>query len=255
MKDGKIIYIITILVLIVLILGLFRDSIFSGNTGTITIDHLDENSTIFLDDLENRRINQAGDNIKIKRITPGLHKILISRDGFWPWLKEVELEAGENVAISPFFAFTNTTGFLIGSTDPEYDDLKKKLEKVVLPDFENKKISEDGSIAIWVGENTLFVEWLLSEDERPDFFCNDFGCHSVMVSLGVGGGIRNVDFYKSRSDVVIVSFGNGIFAMEIDTSHNQNFQPIFEGQSPQFIGNDNNSIYLIDNNILRQVAL
>jgi hypothetical protein len=62
--------------------------------------------------------------------------------------------------------------------------------------------------------------------------------------------IRNLDFYKNRNDIFILSFGTGIFAIEADKTGTQNFQPIFDGYSPEFVKNDSKTIYLLDNNSL-----
>jgi hypothetical protein len=243
-------------ILVILVIGLFRDSIFSsGDTGTIVISHLDESSIIFLDNQENGRINKPRDNVSIKRIDSGFHSILISRDGYWPWLKEIEINSGETTKLFPFFVPQNTNGFLIEKEDVEYDELINQLNLVVAPSFENKKISDDEKVAIWVDSNTLFNEWLGDEEERPEYYCNEFGCHNVLVSLGVGAGLRNADFYKNRNDIFIVSFSNGIFAIEADVQNNQNFQPIFEGGSPEFVLNDENSIYILNGDTLMQVAI
>jgi hypothetical protein len=243
-------------IVLILIIGIFWDLIFSfGNTGEIVISHLPENAVIFLDNQENRRLGSDQENIKLKRLTPGVHSVLISNDGYWPWFKEVEIVEGDSQIISPFFVFSNPTGFIIPKEDIEYDGLIAQFDAINLPDFENKKISKDGNIAIWVDASTLFAEWLKDEESRPEYFCNEFGCHNVIVPLGVGGEIKNVDFYKGRSDVFIVAFGNGVFAIEIDTNNNQNFQPIIEGDSPLFVPFDDDSIFTLDNNILMQVAI
>jgi len=255
-KKNRIYIYFGLAVVVILATIIFWDSIFnSGNTGDIIITHLPENSVIFLDNQENRRISSAQENIKLKRLSSGLHSVLISRDGYWPWFKEVEVEAGGSSALSPFFVFSSATGFIVSQEDPEYDDIIASFDSIVLPDFENKKVSKDESTAVWVDEGTLFAEWLLDEESRPNHFCNDLDCHNVIVPLNVGGVIKNVDFYKGRSDVFIVAFGNGVFAIEIDTNNNQNFQPIIEGTSPLFVPFDENSIYTFDNDLLRQIAI
>jgi hypothetical protein len=255
-KVNKIYIYFVIIVVLISVVGIFWDSIWSsGNTGNIVISYLPENTVIFLDNQEIKRINRAEENINLKRLESGIHSILISKDAFWPWLKEVEVVSGETEILSPFFVPSNTSGLIVGREDLEYEDLIAKINAINLPTFENKKISPDKSIAIWVDGSTLFAEWLLGEDLRPDYFCNDLGCHNVVVPLGVGGEIRNVDFYKERNDVFIVAFGNGVFALEIDTRGTQNFQPIIEGTSPLFILNDESSIYTLDNDVLMQVAL
>ena len=257
-KDKKLVYMyLGLAIMVILLIWIFRDSIFgASDKGRIVIDKIDGSAIVFVDSEESKRINEEKENISLKRLDIGFHSVLISRDGFWPWMKEVEIKARDNIILSPFFVFSNTTGFIVTESNPEYSNLIARFDSVSLPDFENKKVSPDRSVAIWVDGSTLFTEWLLDEADRPEYFCNEFGCHNVLVSLGVGAPIRNVDFYKGRGDVFIVSFGNGVFALEADVKNNQNFQPIFEGSAPQFIlADDNNFIYILDNNALRQVAI
>ena len=67
--------------------------------------------------------------------------------------------------------------------------------------------------------------------------------------------IRNVDFYKDRSDAVIFSTADTVYVIEINIEGIQNFMPIYKGKNPYFIKNDSNSIYVEDGNSLLQVAI
>ena len=58
--------------------------------------------------------------------------------------------------------------------------------------------------------------------------------------------ITAIDFYKNREDVVLISSGDGVFALEIDSENIQNFQPIYKGKSPVFVKKDSSSIYILD---------
>lgn len=256
-KDKKLVYIyLGLAVLVLLVVGIFRNSIFGlGETGEISLLNIEANTLIYLDSIEKKRVSEARPEVVLKRVSPGVHSVLVSRDGFWPWLKEVEVKTREAMVLSPFFVYSNTNGLLIDKSDPEYRDIISNIESIEVASFENKKVSTDRKALIWVDKGTLFTEWLGDEDDRPEYFCNEFGCHNVLVVLGVGGDIRNVEFYKNRNDVFIVAFGTGIFALEADVVNNQNFQPIFEGGSPQFILNDGLSVYVRNNEALFQVAI
>ena len=256
-SSGRLVYIyFSLAIVAILIIGLFRDSLFiRGDTGRIVIDRLEAGSAVYVDKIESKVVNSTRENVSLRRLHVGTHSILIVRAGFWPWLKEVEIKKGEKIFLSPFAVSENSSGFFIDESDPEYESLLARFSALAPPDFENKKISEDGNIAFWVDESTIFVEWLGEQGLIPSSFCNESDCPRVTVPLTVGGDIRNVDFYKGRNDVLIVSFGNGVFAIEIDSKNHQNFQPIFEGQSPQFLLKSENSIYVLDGGVLREVAI
>ena len=240
----------------ILIIGLFRDSIFiRGDVGQIIITELAEGSTVYVDKVESRTVNSTEENLKLGKFNVGVHSILIIRSGFWPWLKEVEIKKGEKIYLSPFFAPENGSGFFINDSDPEYQSIIEGFDTLVVPGFDNRRISKDGNVAFWIDDNTIFAEWLGSDEEIPEAFCNESDCPRVTIPLTVGGAIRNADFYKGRSDVIVVSFGNGVFAIEIDNKNHQNFQPIYEGNSPQFLLENENAIYVLDEGILREVRL
>ncbi|PIP86372.1 hypothetical protein COV42_02355 [Candidatus Campbellbacteria bacterium CG11_big_fil_rev_8_21_14_0_20_44_21] len=226
-----------------------------NQSAKIVIPNLEGEVSIFIDGVEEKTVSGVNKNLALKNITPGFHAVLIAKEGFWPWLKEVGLAEAETLVLEPFFVLQNGSGLIVTEEDPQYEKIRANFETIALPSFSDKKISESGRRAIWVEGGSLFTEWLGEEEERPPYFCNEFGCHNVMVPFGVGGDIRNVDFYKKRDDVFVIAFGTGVFALDADPTGNQNFQPIFEGENPQFISGDESSIYVLDNNLLLQVAL
>jgi hypothetical protein len=257
-KERNLTYLVFGVVIIAILgIGLFRESLFVfGDTGSIVVDHLEANSAVYIDKIESKRLgSKAEENVKLRKLNIGIHQILILRDGFWPWLKDVEVIDGGKVVLSPFSVPENSTGFLIGESDPLYESIIERFNSLIPPDFENKKVSADEQIAFWVDEETLFAEWLGEDDTIPKSFCNETECPRVTVPLTVGANIKNIDFYRGRNDVFIVSFGNGVFAIELDNRGHQNFQPIFEGKSPEFLSNNEQSIYILDEGVLREVGL
>jgi len=255
LKTSTYSYIVLIVAVILLIL-LFSGVIALGGGEKIVIKKPEGEGTIFVDSVEKKSFSNPNKDIVLKNIEPGLHSILISRVGYWPWFKEVLVVEKEVKTLTPFFVLENSSGLIVTEEDPEYQTIVSKISSVVPASFADKKISQDGKVGIWVDGGSLFAEWLGDEKELPSYYCNDFGCHTVVVPLGVTVDIRNLDFYKDRNDVIIASFGTGIFAIEADTTGNQNFQPIFEGESPNYIlAEDGNSIYVLSNETLLQVAI
>jgi hypothetical protein len=257
-KEKKLAYFVFgVVIVAILVIGLFRQSIFVfGHTGRVVIDHLEANTVIYIDKIESGRSGvKAEDDYNLGRIGVGSRQILILRNGFWPWLKEVEIKKGEKIVLSPFSAPENSSGFLIGESDSEYEALVAEFDATTAPDVDNKKISKDQKIAVWIDENKIFAEWLGEEGQMPEAFCNKEGCSFIIEPLTVGGSIRNVDFYKDRSDVITVAFGSGVFAVELNNNGHQNFQPLFEGDVPQFLVKDEKAIYILDGEVLREISL
>lgn len=205
-------------------------------TGTISVINLDSTVRVFLD---NKRVGTfseaAGGSIVIKNVLPGRHSILVSKNDYWPWLKEVEVQKEEVFTAYPFFILKNTSGVVIQKEDEEYMSIKESVENQILPANNNKRISANGTHAIWVEDNTIMAEWLGGEDSFPYYFCDQSQCTRTITVFTSLTPIRNLTFYKKREDVLIFSSENGLFAIEIDTQGVQNFQPIYKGASmPDF---------------------
>ena len=59
--------------------------------------------------------------------------------------------------------------------------------------------------------------------------------------------ITALDYYKDRDDIVVMAIEEGVYAMEITQ---ENLQPIYKGSNPKFVKNNNDTLYILDNNSL-----
>lgn len=204
------IYATILVVILATILFLFNKE---NNEGFLDINTDTQNTKIFVDEKE----KTLSDENKLK-LDKGLHTIVISKTGFWPWIKEVDILKRQTLTVNPFFVPEQTSGFIIGENDPEYYEIMSM--------FETQKTHID-----WEkGENTPKI--ILDFEEE----------------------IKASDFYKDREDIIIIAIQNGIYALEINSESTPNFQPIYKGNSPIFIKKDNNSIYVKDGEMLMEVA-
>jgi len=184
----------------------------NNHYGTLQIRSLDENLAIFIDDQRKEARQDINPQFELEN---GKHTVVISKNNYWPWMKEIEIIKDNDVVIQPFFIPQNTSGFLIGKEDPEYPQ--------IMSFFQNNLISTS-TLASIPKENSLLKE--------------------TAVAL---------DFYKDRQDVVIIASGDGIYGLEIDSKNIQNFQPIYKGIRPLFVKKDNSSLYVLDNDNLMLV--
>lgn len=202
-------YALGLIAFLMIVLGIFYKN---SQYGTLQIKSSEENLTIFIDNQRAEPQQEIDPQFKLKK---GQHTIVVAKDKFWPWMKEVEIEENINKTIQPFFIPQNTSGVLIGEVDPEYSQIMSL--------FQNNLISTSTLISI-PKENALLKE--------------------TAVAL---------DFYKDRQDVVVIASGDGIYALEIDSQNIQNFQPIYKGVHPLFVKKDNLTLYVLDNNNLMLV--
>jgi len=203
---------IYIFILIVILTVVLTTTYKNNRDGILQIQSLDENLIIFIDnqrELAQQDINPSFD------LEEGKHTVVVSKDKFWPWIKDVNIEKQTTSKIQPFFIPQNTSGLLIGEIDPEYARIISLFQK---------NLTATSTLANIPDKSLYFKE-----------------------------SITAIDYYKNRQDVVIISFGDGIYALEIISDNIQNFQPIYKGKSPVFVKKDSSSIYILDDNNLMLV--
>ena len=189
---------------------------------------------------ESRKIETTKDNEVVEiALSPGGHQIIVTRDGYYPWIKKIEMPSGGKINLLPFIIFQNTSGVIITKSDPEYWKIRNSITANKSPRKENLLISKNKLVEVWIEDNTIMSK-------------TDQSIHTVVK---LEPPIRNVDFYKDRSDVVIFSAGEYVNVIEISTEDTQNFMPIYKGASPAFTVADSNSVYVLDGEKLMQVLI
>jgi len=148
------------------------------------------------------------------KIKKGDHTVIVYKEGSWPWTKEIKIIEQKTIKINPFFVPQNTSGFIIKKADSDYWK--------ILARFKQNLISSDA--------------------------------YNKIPSLEIKNQITAIDFYKNREDVILMALAEGIYALGIDYETEQNLQPIYKGTNPLFIKKDDNTIYILDNNNLMEVA-
>lgn len=246
----------TFVLTVVLFLGAREAGFHKGNGfsivrgGSITINKIDSNTKVFIDNKE--RTNKIENSeLKIKNIAPGMHIILVSKDGYIPWSKTIEVFEKKETIISPFMLSRNVNGVIVTEADSEYYKIRSEVRSSAIPTVSNKRISTSGNIATWIEGENIIVEWLGDIDLIPQYFCIDGECTSTIEVISSKVTLRNLDFYSDRDDVLLLSSDIGVYALEIDKRGIQNFQPLYKGTSfPIFSVNDAHSLYILDGTIL-----
>jgi hypothetical protein len=204
-KKGPYIYAFILIIILGVLFGLAYKN---NQYGTLQIKSLDEDLTIFIDD--QRKIAEQDINPQFD-LKEGKHVIVMARNNFWPWIKEVDIKKQRISTVQPFFIPQNTSGILIGETDPEYSRIISLFQGNLIATSTMDRITE--------------------------------------VNYKLKSSITSIDFYKDRQDIVVISSGDGIYALEIGSGI-QNFQPIYKGKKPVFKKRDSSSIYVLDDNNL-----
>jgi hypothetical protein len=233
----------SIIVLAIIVIGYasgyrLTTSLSIKKSGTVTIHIPLENTTVFFD---NRLAFTSKKNDETTQLTvsPNTKQIIVSKVNYFPWTKNVQMNSGGNVTYYPILVSQNPSGEIINQSDPEYWKIKNDIKKITLPTKQSPLTIPDGTIRIWVENNTI-----LSEEN---------GVLKTLITPEYT--IKNISLYKDRSDVIIFSAGTGVYALETDTDNFQNFMPIYRGQDPHFIPNTVHSVYIEDNATLMMVAI
>ncbi len=245
-RNAKI-YTVSGIILVIILVGAFGygagfrfGNHFSiGKVGILSMTLPLSETSVFIDQSQKIQTTKENEVVEIK-LSPKSHNIIVSHDGYFPWTKTFSLPSAGNVTLSPLFVSQNTSGLMIGQSDPEYWKIKSGILSDVLPSKTHPRISADKSTILWVEDNAMLTQ---VANGSP---------HTVLQPDTV---IKNVDFYKDRSDAVIFSTFNAVYVIEVDTEGTQNFMPIYKGADPSFIKSDNNSIYIEDENSLMQVSI
>ncbi|MBA3733191.1 hypothetical protein H0W91_02320 [Patescibacteria group bacterium] len=195
-------------------------------------------TSVFVDDSE-EAVTSADNQALNITLSPGEHTVIVSKLGYFPWTKDISIPSNGDVTISPLFITQNTSGQIITTKDKEYASLKFKILTDKLPTKLLPRLSNDKTASLWIENNAIMLKVgdNISKIVQPDTV------------------VRNVDFYKNRSDVVVFATQNGVYAIESGDPGTQNFMPIYKGQKPTFIKADANSLYILDVATLMQVII
>lgn len=209
-----------------------------GKVGVVSINLPIIQTSVFVD--EKKSIETTKDNQDVKiTLSPRTHNIIISHVGYFPWTKKITMKSKGTVELHPMFVSINASGEIITMHDPEYWTIKSKIVHGILPTKDSPIISFDKSSKLWMEDNAIIVN----------------AASTTRVVIQPDTVIKNVAFYKNRSDVVVFSTQSGVYAIEVDKENTQNFMPIYKGTNPYFMSGNEGFIYVLDGDNLMQVVI
>lgn len=237
-------------------------------TGGLYVSSPVSGSKIFINNRLERETNIFQSGIFLQSLMPKKYSILIAKDGYWPWQKNLYIKE----------QFVTEARAMLVPKDPQgkvilkenYSPLEfSKYEEILLSLKELKKLSITATTTrerftnhnrerLWwnPNENQLWVDWLSVKNSVPYFFCDDNFCDEKILVLNSKFPIRNAEFYPKRKDIVIAAVQNGVYAIEMDSRGGRLLQPIYKGREPIFtIYKNENAIYVLDDNNLMEIKL
>ncbi len=175
-------------------------------------------------------------------ITPGARNLTVTKNGYWPWGKELTLASGEMIDFKPFLLAQIPNVEILTLSSSNFQSLKERISPASLPGSENPTKSSDSKSELWVDGNSIMVKNL--EDKKPAYFCNP-DCIDTLKIFNSNSEIKSVAFFPLRSDLVLFSTPEGIFAIEVDDRSIRNFQPLYKGEFINFAVLDDKIFILV----------
>lgn len=174
------------------------------------------------------------------KLKDGQNEIIVTKEGYFPWTKNLNIENKKEITLKPFLISQSPSGQIITQNDKQYLDIIQKIQSKQKPTEENPLRLEE--ISVWVSEEN---EIIFKENNEE------------IVVIKPLLEIRNVEFYKNRTDVLIFGTEDGVYAIDVyDQDDLKNFMPIYKGQNPRFIqGESRDYIYVSDTNSLMIVVI
>src|SRR3989338_5622241 len=133
--------------------------------GSVELLSNEAGAQIFFDNREKKIPFQNGRYL-IEKVTPELHSIMISKDGFWPWAKTIHVTADKQRSIFAFIFKINglsTKPMFAGTA--EYAEALEGVKKNVVPKVKprSKVFNTEDSFNLWL--ETSVPNRKLSDDK------------------------------------------------------------------------------------------
>lgn len=244
--------------------------------GSIELLSNESGAQIFFDNRE-KKVPSDNGVYRIKKVAPGLHSIMVSKEGFWPWAKTVNVMADSHRNLFAFiFKMDGLVTKSVLAETPEYSDAFRRLGQNVVPQVKfgskpfnaedsfrdwlernvpDRKFSLDKSTVLFTENSTIYVGWVSEIEPIPRYFCEENPCKLKMPVTVSEEEIKSIDFYKDRRDIIIFAAGESIYAIEVDREGTQNFQPLYKGTDPYFYQSFDGTLYIKDGNAVLSADL
>lgn len=238
------------------------------HVGALSVRVAEPGLSIFIDNVERNAAFENG-GYAVAGLVPGLHSILLSKEGFWPWMKTFLIESKATTVLTPALFPVNIAKTLIAPGDPRAQKVQKLIEKNAPPEprepsadwnpdaqslaawvkanLKDAVISADGNEALWVEGKSIYIGWISEKEPLPHYFCETGNvCRFVLPVVDLTLPIRNVAFYGTRDDVILFASGPALYSIEASKEGVQNFEPFYRGNAPAFYEGSDGTLYVKD---------
>jgi hypothetical protein len=192
----------------------------SETSGDFTVTAPLYSTEVFVDTTHAGTLKNPGDKMTFT-YPAGKHTVIVSRAGYVPWQKNLNIVAKQTAVLSPFLV---------------REDIVP--ERITQMTFSNGTISVNTDYADAVA---LFSKLSIASELVP------------LISATAIKDVRAADYYPGRKDVLLIAARDGIFAVDAVQNDPRNFQPIYKGTSPVFAKSANGVIFIKDGDAIFRI--
>ncbi len=134
----------------------FGNHFLIGKVGTMAMTLPFPETSIFIDQSQKIQTSKENETVQLE-LSPKSHQVIVSKSGYFPWTKTFLVPSAGTVALSPIFILQNTSGLMIGQSDPEYWKIKNAILSDISPSKIHPRISADKSTRLWMEDNAILI--------------------------------------------------------------------------------------------------
>jgi hypothetical protein len=234
-----------------------------NKTGGLYVASPVSGAQIFINNKLEKETNILQSGLFLSGLKQGNYSVLVAKEEYWPWEKKMEVKNQMVTEARALLLPKDPEGEIIKreNSSPlqktEYDDIYNNLKEVKKLSLKStttiERFTSQERQRLWwkPQEKNVWVEWIGEENSRPYYLKE-----SKNLVFTSPAPIKNADFYPGRKDVIIITYQNGVFAMEIDKRGGQIKQPVYKGKDPVFITHKNtSSVFILDEDALIKIKL
>jgi hypothetical protein len=241
-------------------------------TGGLFVRSVPPGSTVYINSKLNKETGYFDRNILVKSLHPGTYSVLIEKEGYNSWKKEMAVYGNvvtdsrafmlpkiiETTEVKKYLeseAKASTSIPITKKNNPVYLDVVALFSASSTPKSASTSSAPIGTVKnpivnrnyeLWREGTDVFLKWAGRKDSTPVIFCDNEVCQEKIKSFSFDQPIARLDFFPGESEIALAAVNNKIYAFELDLNPDKVPQFIYSGDKPDFRVDDSGTIFVKD---------
>lgn len=208
--------------------------------GTLTLAHLPSGTSVYTDQAFRGTTKEAGP-FSVS-LVPGNHSVIVDAPKQEPWTKTFTITTSETTTLSPIFVPKEADPRKVSAE--ELPTATSVFARTALPTTYAPLVLDCANV--YVLDNRLIAEASTASDcTPPDFLCIQGSCEATII-YAPAAPLRSVIPFPGRTDAVLVSVADWIYALALDPRTPQYFAPVLHGVAPTLATASSTAFYVRD---------